>query len=1120
MRVPPVAVVNQIRQNLYDRYRAGFDIIKELIQNADDAHASHFHIGWHLGLPSARHPLLRGPLLFVANTGHFSDRDDYAINSIGLSSKEDNHAIGKFGLGLKSIFHLCEAFFYLASDSGLGQEWADIVNPWADDQGHDSFHQEWDDFEGPDQLALRRMFAPVLEADRYFCLWLPLRLKEHAGSCSPILSNYPGDFQSAPALFAPRLPSHMAQLLPLLLNIQVISGWSPGGNSIQRDFRVRIDGRRLRYPDTNSSGEALNLDGKIQIEPDQLGTFQYSGQEIQLAEDLFADLRHSVWWPRYIRTDPDTGEFRQEPESAQPHAAVCFVRQPAAQKQARLSIHQAVFLPLDEPAAPFQSIPCDGSFDYSLALHGCFFVDPGRSRVDGWEQDTNITPPVDEASLRREWNGRLAQQGTMRLLLPSLERFVHTLGLSRWETGMLTQALSSSGLFQQYRSAICGQQQWVYTVSRREGVWQLLPADKSVHLLPVPPARDWGRPFEVFAGLDRVGHITFREAPCLTSKTLPSRWPDHLIVSLLQGVDVDQVFKRRSHLAYLLTCLSGAVGELPDESSDVSAALHHLARRALHLTLADLANVRSHFQKLVRFIPTENRFPLRLDIHSQAAAALFSPLNHLSLGVLLLPAELDTPDPEHGTAQLELDDAHLILDTLAKPHPEFDAESDYLNLRSQVAIQVIKATPNRDLLLHRCHSCPLFKGHDCSSGEAGTFALMELAELGRRKTLFRHGYAKPTDLGLAEHLQRSLDTAQVVVISKDVADLLPSDIPTCDSPACIQTLLTCPPVGSADQRMGLLVDILSAQSSPPTPSWRQCLRYLLHANPEAFDDEQPLIANAVSTSHDIWGKLASSALALGGSNWRLVPNTLADLLTPMQRTELGVKAITPVAVQALLQQVELTQLGLSFSSDEADTLLHELGDPTVLKQLPIHLAEDSQRVAINDSTYLAGDFELSGPLRDRITLLKPHPDPMLAAKQALLADTLDASDVIGLALRQDDPHSHWNVIMDALGSLGAPPPAGQDLRLALQATNWIPAAAGRNICPDDVLYIRDLADQVNQLTTAEATATWENAPSWRMCASTPLSRCSPGYSPEKRMPWPGWQNSWPKTTATILVPSG
>ncbi|MFZ1681822.1 MAG: hypothetical protein WAT70_12460, partial [Rhizobiaceae bacterium] len=137
--------VNQIAINLRDRYKSGFPILKELVQNADDAGANSLAFGFHAGHGAAAdHMLLKGPALWVLNDGRFTSSDSRAIRSFGLNAKAgDSGAIGKFGLGMKSVFHLCESFFYLASHGGeLSQ---DFLNPWrAEDYDCSEMHQQWE----------------------------------------------------------------------------------------------------------------------------------------------------------------------------------------------------------------------------------------------------------------------------------------------------------------------------------------------------------------------------------------------------------------------------------------------------------------------------------------------------------------------------------------------------------------------------------------------------------------------------------------------------------------------------------------------------------------------------------------------------------------------------------------------------------------------------------------------------------------------------------------------------------------------------------------------------------------------------------------------------------------
>ena len=83
------------------------------------------------------HPLLRGPGLVIVNDGPFSDSDFRAICSFGLNSKAgDLGTIGKYGLGMKSVFHLGEAFFFIAESPE--RTYKELLTPWG------GIRSDWD----------------------------------------------------------------------------------------------------------------------------------------------------------------------------------------------------------------------------------------------------------------------------------------------------------------------------------------------------------------------------------------------------------------------------------------------------------------------------------------------------------------------------------------------------------------------------------------------------------------------------------------------------------------------------------------------------------------------------------------------------------------------------------------------------------------------------------------------------------------------------------------------------------------------------------------------------------------------------------------------------------------
>src|SRR5665213_2374643 len=152
------ADVNLITDNLRDRYKDLFSILKELAQNADDAGAGQLRFGIAPGNSEALHELLRGPGLVVVNDGVFRHSDYEAICSFGLNTKAGDVAtIGKFGLGMKSVFHLSEAIFFIAEgEGGLYQE---LLSPWGTE-----FRPDWDLSEAQQGLLLESVRKDCLAA--------------------------------------------------------------------------------------------------------------------------------------------------------------------------------------------------------------------------------------------------------------------------------------------------------------------------------------------------------------------------------------------------------------------------------------------------------------------------------------------------------------------------------------------------------------------------------------------------------------------------------------------------------------------------------------------------------------------------------------------------------------------------------------------------------------------------------------------------------------------------------------------------------------------------------------------------------------------------------------------
>uniref|UniRef100_A0A673H7M1 Sacsin-like n=1 Tax=Sinocyclocheilus rhinocerous TaxID=307959 RepID=A0A673H7M1_9TELE len=118
-------------QNIIEAYPSKKDIVKELIQNADDAEATEIHFVWDKRkhrtekIFGEKWELVQGPALCVYNNRTFSDADVKGIQQLGEGGKHGTLGrTGKYGLGFNSVYHLTDCPSILT-----GNKWLCISDP-------------------------------------------------------------------------------------------------------------------------------------------------------------------------------------------------------------------------------------------------------------------------------------------------------------------------------------------------------------------------------------------------------------------------------------------------------------------------------------------------------------------------------------------------------------------------------------------------------------------------------------------------------------------------------------------------------------------------------------------------------------------------------------------------------------------------------------------------------------------------------------------------------------------------------------------------------------------------------------------------------------------------------
>ncbi|XP_019853193.1 PREDICTED: sacsin-like [Amphimedon queenslandica] len=116
--------------NILREYKDGLTIIKEMIQNADDAGATEVNIMYDKRTHSAKKLIIKGigdshgPALIVHNNSTFTEEDFENITKLAAATKANQPLkIGKFGVGFCSVYHITDV------PSFISGKWLYIFDP-------------------------------------------------------------------------------------------------------------------------------------------------------------------------------------------------------------------------------------------------------------------------------------------------------------------------------------------------------------------------------------------------------------------------------------------------------------------------------------------------------------------------------------------------------------------------------------------------------------------------------------------------------------------------------------------------------------------------------------------------------------------------------------------------------------------------------------------------------------------------------------------------------------------------------------------------------------------------------------------------------------------------------
>jgi len=1043
LKANPIQGLRRILRDQYDFH----SIVKELIQNADDAKATQFHIGWMSDWPKDLHPLLCSPAIVVLNDGEFTEANAKAICCIDVGTKGgDSQVIGKFGLGMKSVFHLCEAFFFSASQNRQGaQNCTELLNPWYD--GLNNIHDDWgNNLEAVNFHLTKRIKSWQHDCDNWFCLILPLRTEQQLNEKHPIVREYPTfkDF------FEPDLPRQIARLMPMLRSLTSLTIWSWNGHGFSQEATIETD-YETRVPRKFSDMKAGLVQGRTVIScfthPSEPITMDFGGEQI-LLEDLKDDknknLKDDKRWPTSESFDKKTGESKDKPESAEPHCAAVFSCIPTdSQANCRLQVKHAVFLPL---AKTLCEIDCKGNTAFQLLLHGHFFLDAGRKEIIS-------STDGQHGGLESEWNSQLIIKGVYPLILPALDEFVRFSGLDSGEVRNLTIAIRASKFYQENRRYICAKEKWLWCIGNNS--WISLSTDEKFFKLPTPPDDSPNLPFEVFPELEELCQsqtITYENQPYLsTEKQKPVNLGQspHLTM-LLDSLKID-TFADDQHLSYLVKFLGR---ELPDNA--LKALVIHTTSALRELGLNEIRTHAEKFKEFVRLLGNNYCVSFSTTGIGRHLDAILSELFNLDLSRLLLPDDLS---PNVG-GQLSLDDADEILSQLT----QIDQIS--LSAKSIFALQVVEKT--RGTLEYKRaelgeYSVFLCRGY--ADEREQLFSWNKLDTLKQGQQLFAGGssFAKPLQSAIrGVHLFRLVEVGNLQPFQILFGDEKP---PSCDKATCFRILGNIYSLNAPEHRSNLLQNLQGCPGNIGRGDYLKAMRYLLHGSKEHYNDTQSSLLRTPQMEHaSLLGRLAHSAMAILEDEWRwLQHENLARNLSDSIADELKIKHIDFNAIEELLEEIEdltwLSDIGLS--QNDKRTLLRRIQSKELWRFLPFHETAGGLYVSLDnhDCYYQTEGFHIPSSLKEIVTIIQRTNDAQLNMKYVQYLPSWDAEKMLEVVCKPDKfckPDEFWMEILDALNHLQTEPPE------QLKSTCWIPTALGP-ISPEDIIYLPEIENELTRL---------------------------------------------------------
>lgn len=590
--------IDNIRNNL-ESYRIqhnnGFPILKELIQNANDAEATEMILKYFPGDESADHPLLKGNQgIYVYNNGPFSDTNEKAMRTIGGSDKKKNtDKVGKYGLGMKSIYHICDFFFYLVDGNRV-----EFLNPWYKSGNPNYIHSEWSNLTENDKNIIKK-HSPKGGVGLSILIPGKIDYKDsikneewHISTGNSVKMDFP---------FSSTKDELIKDLMLCLALLQEVS--AKGKNHLETiKYEINEKETIKIYKKSESKIVCEDSSGKI-IKTSEFSSFSSSKLIDESKLDLFKILDD-----KKLIGDKIAAEEKLRKSTFE---LIKTDVSPERKGNGKLEVKFCVFLPLQKPSNLEFDIYADS--DYTILINAPYMIDHGRQGMFGYDslrnevKEETVKDISYKESASKCWNQLLSQN----IVFPNLPNLFNESvksgicsknDIQKILSGLRGISYKDKNVINEFTTSAYGYAKIYSKINGKlSTTWSLITLDKENKFVYIPEVSNLNHIVAIFPELlsDNID-ATFICGNKDSDYLLPNEYyPDTKIIQeLLQGFSKDN-FTDKNQLAIITEFLNSLKNSFKD-NGELSSLLIRKIKEALYQSeLEDISAVRTAFSELL-----------------------------------------------------------------------------------------------------------------------------------------------------------------------------------------------------------------------------------------------------------------------------------------------------------------------------------------------------------------------------------------------------------------------------------------------------------------------------------------------------------------------------------------